>query len=159
MAMIMSRPPQSECLYTLQRALRKERYATRSHIERHNSLLSWETDALLEIDSALRFCVSGQRCAPCRANIDACFAEWHRRALRQTLPLEPVYMLLCDGAYLKTIDQAFKRRNGWSRTAVLEALQIWPSFYRQPAASLAVVPRWPVADSPQLKAIQSYEGA
>lgn len=123
-----SNPLNGRCLTGFPRAAERGSGA-QSHIDRHNSLLSWETGALLEIDLALRFYASGSHCQRCTAQVDACFEEWHSRARRRSLPTSPVYMLLCDGAFLKTIDQQFRRRNGWAKSAVLEVLQLWPSLW------------------------------
>lgn len=60
------------------------------------------------------------------ALFDACFELWFSRAKSQNVPLGPVYLMLCDNAAHKSIDQHFRRRNGWAKRNIDLALALWP---------------------------------
>lgn len=79
------------------------------------------------IDRAFHFYVAyPSRCPCCLQYIDQSFALWNDRAAVLGLPLGLVYMSLCDGAYFKTLDVHFRRRNGWARKTISAALALWP---------------------------------
>lgn len=79
------------------------------------------------IDRAFQYYVSQpDRCPCCLQHIDQSFAIWHERAASLGLPLGLVYMSLCDGAYFKTLDVRFRRRNGWARKTISATLALWP---------------------------------
>lgn len=108
------------------------------------------------IDLSFHFyAADAPRCPACLQCLDHCFAAWHERAGEVGLPLGLVYMSLCDGAYYKTLDIRFKRRNGWARKTISTALALWPEMPRFQGSLCSM---WGPLNAPPLRSSQSPGG-
>jgi len=85
------------------------------------------TTAFYAIHSALESYVTWPRCPNRIAFVDACFELWWNRACAVGVPLGPVYRMLCEPTVHKSLDQLFRRRNGWAKKTIRTALTLWPT--------------------------------